>query len=114
MTMNTTTEKDTMNTKILINLTPNGLPGIYVSAYQEEVDKLVLLACKNFTKAYARKVCKFLKQQTRENLPTIMKGETYHDGHELMNKEKFDNDLVNLAVFDWYGNNRKIHITPNA
>ena len=54
MTMNTTTEKDTMNTKILINLTPNGLPGIYVSAYQEEVDKLVLLASKNFTKAYAR------------------------------------------------------------
>ena len=103
-----------MNTKILINLTPNGLPGIYVSAIKEEVDNLVSSTTKLITKARARKICKFLKQQTRENLPKIMKGETYHDGHELMDKEKFDNDLVHIAVYDWYGNNRKINITPNA
>ena len=101
-----------MTDKILIDLTPNGLLGVSVLTEKTIVDEGVRTF--PFTKARARKLVKLLKQQVRTHLPTIMRGETYYDGFETMDKQKFDDDLVCLAIYDYIGNNKPITVVQRG
>ena len=110
--LNTKQGENKMNDKILIDLTPNGLPGVSVLTEKTIVDEGI--ATFPLTKARARKLVKMLKQQVRTYLPTIMQGETYNDGFEIMDKQKFDDDLVWVAIYDHIGNNKPITVVRSG
>lgn len=104
----------THNTKIVIDLSTNGLPGIQVITTQQDVADAIdeYQTHKGNSRLFARKTAKMLKQQVRDHISTIQQGQTYHDGFEQMDRQKFDDDLVWIAVYDWIGHGHKIHYQP--
>ena len=55
-----------------------------------------------------------LKAQTRKHANTIKAGKTFDDGYEIMDKQKFDDDLVCIAMYDAIGNNKPIELLEVA
>ena len=103
--------------KKIIDLTRNGLPGFAVlvpneDAFHAEFEQFKAMFSKK--KLFCRKASKMLKAQSRKYYHTIKAGETFDDGYEIMDKDKFDRDLVCIAMYDAIGNNKPIELLEVA
>ncbi len=103
--------------KKIIDLTRNGLPGFAVIVPNEDqfhADFEQFKAMFSKKKLFCRKASKMLKAQSRKHVHTIKAGETFDDGYEIMDKDKFDRDLVCIAMYDAIGNNKPIELLEVA
>lgn len=98
-----------MSNTVTIDLANNHLAGMFVQTTTQDIDECIAkLKSLGWGKLKIRKVVKMLKRQSRQYAPIIAAGGTYFDGHEIMDKETFDADLLWIAVYDHVAENKPI------
>ena len=99
-----------MSNTVTIDLANNHLAGMFVQTTSTDInDSIAELKSSGMSKMQMRKLSSVLKQQSRTHAKTIAAGGTFFDGVETINQEKFDADLVWVAVYDCVGNNKPIN-----
>ena len=93
-----------MSQQIVISLHENGLPGFAVLTTQKEVQDALQEALDNMSVSMCQRLAEILKEDAVKYFPIIQQGKTYNDGVETIDKTKFDQDLVWIAVYDYIGN----------
>ena len=102
-----------MSQQIVISLHENGLPGFAVLTTQKEVQDALQEALDNMSVSMCQRLAEILKEDAVKYFPIIQQGKTYNDGVETIDKTKFDQDLVWIAVYDYIGNGVPISIVKN-
>ena len=95
--------------KIFIACGAHGISGAAVEYTDSSLRKLIKQTKKRFTAEQCRDLHKILKTELATMLPKIMEHGLAKDSYgEYYTTEKFDTDLVYLAVYDHIGNNKQI------
>ena len=90
-------------THAIIDLSRNGLPGVYIQVEQSKKELLDME--KKLSPEMNRARAENLRPILKSALPYIQSGQMYWTGDEWLTKKNFDADCVCLAVYDQGGNN---------
>ena len=96
---------------MIIDLSANGLPARIETTRKAVKKCLKSIKRANQSAKYCQQTADMLKRQFFNHVADIQKYGEYHDGFELMTRQKFDDDLVWIAVYDKVGRNIDIKET---
>jgi len=90
---------------MIIDLSANGLPACVETTRKAVKKCLKTIEKRKASAKYCQQTADMLKRQFFNHVADIQKYGEYHDGFELMTRQKFDDDLVWIAVYDKVGRN---------
>jgi len=90
---------------MIIDLQANGLPARVETTHKAVKKCLKQIKRANQSAKSCQQTADMLKRQFFNHVADIQKYGEYHDGFELMTRQKFDDDLVWIAVYDKVGRN---------
>lgn len=100
---------------IVISLGSHGLKGFAVQTTHEIVLDAIELAKSTYTRQECEQLRNILVRELRNGSGAIMSGKTFVDSYgELYDKQKFNDDLVWVAIYDHVANNKPIGLMMEA